>query len=129
MARRVALPSAVVEVTPGYSWRLDLDVLFDGQRPADWPSWNVRMHVWSDKIRFTLANGAGVAFEPIDDAPGAAGPVVVPVITMDAGRTESLRGERQINYLIDLEAPDGDAEDYFSGLLTILLSPHPELLA
>lgn len=129
MAQRASLPTAAATITPGYSWRLDLDVQFDGERPADWTLWTIRMHIWSDSVRFTLTNGDGVSFEPVEDLPGATGPIVIPVIIMSEARTESLRGLRMIQYVIDLKAPAGDAEDYFAGPLVAVHSPPAEMLA
>ncbi|NKW09939.1 hypothetical protein HGG76_11550 [Ochrobactrum tritici] len=37
MSKRVALPIQAAIVAPGYTWRLDLDLMFDGDRPDDWP--------------------------------------------------------------------------------------------
>lgn len=128
MALRAALPVEAVTITPGYSWRLDLDVLFDKERPADWPDWIVRMHVWGEEIAFTLAPGCGVRFDAVDNLDGAEGPHVIPIIEMTAQQTESLRGHTGLQYLIDLTAPGGEAEDYFAGPLKTIYAPPSELL-
>lgn len=128
MALRAALPIEAVTITPGYSWRLDLDVLFDRERPDDWPEWAVRMHVWGDGTAFSLTPGSGVRFEPIAGLEGADEPQIIPVIEMAAAQTESLRGRKDLQYLIDLAAPGGEPEDYFSGPIKLLYAPPSELL-
>lgn len=128
MALRAALPDAATTITPGYSWRLDLDILFNGERPDDWPLWTVRMHVWSDCLRFSLTPGEGVTFEEVEGLAGASTPQVIPVVEMTEAQTLALRGERSIHYVIDLAPPDGDAEDYFAGSIKTVFSPPAELL-
>jgi hypothetical protein len=129
MAQRAALPQAAVTITPGYSWQLDLDIAFDGERPDDWDQWVVRMHVYSETVRFTLKPGDGVTFEAVPDLPNASAPVVIPIIRMSAARTESLRDAKLIHYTIDLKAPGDEAEDYFAGSLSRVPGPPAELLA
>lgn len=127
MAQRAALPAVTTTITPGYSWRLDLDVRFEDGRPTDWPDWVVRMHVWSEHVRFTLTNGQGVTFEVVDGLPGALSgtlvSAVIPIIAMTEAQTASLHDEKLINYLIDLRAPAGDAEDYLSGPISKVYGP------
>lgn len=128
MALRAALPVEAMTITPGYSWRLDLDVLFDKERPDDWPDWIVRMHIWGDGTAFTLIPGSGVRFSEVDGLEGADGPHVIPIIEMTAQQTEGLRASANLKYLIDLTAPGGEPEDYFSGPLKLLYAPPMELL-
>lgn len=129
MSQRASLPSEAVTITPGYTWRLDLDVAFDGERPTDWPDWQVRMHFWAPTgPLFTLTNGSGVSFDSVDDLPDATGPVTLPVIEMTAAQTEQMRGLELVQYLIDLKAPAGDAEDYFTGPIRVVPSPPAEML-
>jgi len=130
MSRRAALPVEAVSITPGYSWRLDLDILFAGERPNDWPEWTVRMHVWNDcgSIRFTLQNGSGVTVEEVADLPGADAPVMIPVIRLTGQQTKGFK-TTPVNYLIDLTAPGGDAEDYFFGTFQVVPGPPLELIA
>ncbi|PWE52246.1 hypothetical protein DEM27_31865 [Metarhizobium album] len=124
---RAALPTEAVRFTPGYSWRLDLDIRFDGERPDDWPAWTIRMHIWTAGQAFTLTNDAGVTFEEIAGLPGGA--AVIPVIVMSVAQTEALRDvTAPIQYLIDLKAPEGEAEDYFAGALAKQPGPPAELL-
>lgn len=129
MAIRAALPAEAVTITPGYSWRLDLDVLFDGERPNDWPEWNVRVHIWGDGVAFTLVPGSGVRFDEVDGLDGEEGPHVIPIIEMTAQQTEALRTGGNFKYLIDMTPPGGVAEDYFSGPVKVLYAPPSELLA
>jgi hypothetical protein len=110
-------------ITPGYSWRIDLDVRFDGVRPPDWPDWVVRMHVWGSDLRLSLTPGAGVTYEPVDDIAGETSPITMPVIRMTAAQTETFRQANGIQYVIDLKAPGGEAEDYFAGALGRLPGP------
>lgn len=130
MSRRAALPPEAMKITPGYSWRLDLDVAFDGVRPDDWPNWIVRMHIWTDcGLRLALRPAMGVTFEGVEDLPGASEPVTIPVIRLTSEQTSAMATRNSaINYLIDLQAPDGDAEDYFAGLLTFAGGPPLEML-
>lgn len=129
MAQRAALPTPAVTITPGYSWRLDLDVKFDDVRPADWPDWTVRMLIWGEGIAgIKLTNGAGVSIEPVNDLPGETAPVTIPVIRLTGAQTQALRGGKGVNYIIDLKAPQGEAEDYFAGPMSFAFAPPAELL-
>lgn len=129
MTLRASLPVEAVTITPGYSWRLDLDILFDKQRPDDWPDWDVRMHVWGDGVSFTLSPGNGVRFDEVDGLDGAEEPHVIPIIEMTAQQTESLRKAGNLKYLIDVTPPGGVREDYFAGPLKVQFAPPRELLA
>lgn len=130
MAQRAALPTAAVTITPGYSWRLDLDVKFDGQRPEDWPDWAARMLIWGEGIvGIKLTNGSGVSFEQVSGLPGETDPVTVPVFRLTKAQTEMLRVARNIHYVIDLAAPGGEAEDYFAGPMVLTYGPPAELLS
>src|SRR5690606_13825335 len=115
-------------VTPGYLGRLDMDILFDGERPSDWSEWTIRMHVWSDDVEIKLTNGDGVRFEEVDGLEGASAPVMIPVLEMDEPTTERLRNKRVVQYLIDLAAPGGAAEDYFAGSMRVVFSPPERML-
>lgn len=128
MAPRAALPETAMTITPGYQWRLDLDIEFHDGRPNDWPSWGVRMHVWGDGVQFSLSPGNGVRFEEVAGLDGADGPHTIPVIEMTAEQTESLRGCKAISYVIDLQEPGGVPVDYFAGTIRKTFSPPPELL-
>lgn len=125
MAERVALPQAAMTITPGYSWRLELDVKFDGERPSDWPEWSARMHIWGGGFQQTLKPGAGVSFEEVA-LPG--GNATCVVFVMDGQQTEAMRDVPIINYLIDLQAPQGEAEDYFAGQIKKLTAPPEGML-
>ena len=129
MSYRAALPQEAATITPGYSWQIILDVLFDGERPQDWQFWDVRMHVWSDDFRFTLSPGAGVSFEPVDDLEGETFPRIVPVLTMTEAQTNLARGTKPTHYLIDFKAPGGLREDYFAGPLSRIFAPPAEMLS
>lgn len=128
MALRASLPAEAVTITPGYTWRLDLDITFNGERPTDWPDWILRMHVWGDGVAFKLEPGDGVWFEQVPDIVDAGSPAIVPIIEMSAARTELLRDGRNLHYLIDMTAPGGVSEDYFSGPLKVLYAPPRELI-
>ncbi len=129
MSQRASFPQEAVTVTPGYSWRLDLDLKFDGERPADWPDWTIRMHFWDGAgPRLTLTNGSGVTFEEADDLPGATAPVVIPVIRLSEAQTASFSRSTAISYLVDVAAPGADAEDLFHGHVTVAISPPAEML-
>lgn len=128
MSHRAALPEAAVTISPGYSWRIDLDVKFDGVRPADWSAWEIRMHVWCGAVEFSLTSSNGVTIESIDVGDGVL--VDIPVIRMTAAQTESLRNGRDaIQYVIDFKAPGGEVEDYFAGNMKRIFSPPAGLLA
>lgn len=129
MAMRTALPAEAVTITPGYSWRLDLDILFDGERPTDWPDWIVRMHIWSDTLRMTLSPGNGVQFIAVEGLPKLSAAHVIPVIELTAAQTAHCGQAGRLSYLIDLTAPEGETEDYFFGYITKLPAPPAELLA
>jgi len=128
MSQRAAIPDAAMTITPGYSWRLDLDVMFNGVRPDDWPDWCVRMHVWGGCQAFSLTVGDGVRFAEVPDLHEADAPHVIPVIEMSAARTSMLRDVPAITYVIDLQAPGGEPEDYFAGQIKTVFAPPPELL-
>lgn len=128
MSQRAALPDAAMTVTPGYSWRLDLDVMFNGVRPDDWQDWGVRMHVWGDCAAFSLTVGDGVSFVEVADLHDATSPHVIPVIQMTPSRTAMLRDAQAINYVIDLQAPGGEPEDYFAGRIKTAFGPPQGLL-
>lgn len=123
---RAALPTEAMRITPSYSWRLDLDIKFSGDRPNDWPNWSVRMHVWSDDFGFSLRPGSGVSFETVDLA--SDGEFVIPVIRLTPEQTEAMRGLSGLRYLIDLSEPGGDPEDYFTGPLPVVPGPPRSLL-
>lgn len=76
----------------------------------------------------SLTDGDGVRFDYIDQITDGGSPVLVPVIEMTAEKTSMLRDKGALQYLIDIAAPDGEAEDYFSGSLNLLYSPPAELL-
>lgn len=129
MSLRASLPQEAVTITPGYSWRIDLDVLFDGERPQDWPEWRVRMHIWGTGVAMSLTIGDGVRFDYIEPPPhGGDVPIMVPIIELTAHKTEMLRDTQALQYLIDIASPDGEPEDYFSGQLKTIYSPPAELL-
>lgn len=127
VANRAALPDQAVNFTPGYTWRLDLDIKFDGERPIDWPEWNIRMHIWAGNVRFTLTNGNGVTFESVtvDDTGNE---FIIPIIRMSAEQTASLAPVNNINYVIDMRAPGGESEDYFAGIMDKSIGPPLEML-
>ncbi|KAB2665996.1 hypothetical protein F9K91_07655 [Brucella tritici] len=129
MSKRVALPIQAAIVAPGYTWRLDLDLMFDGDRPDDWPLWTIRMHVWSRRgPLFTLAPGDGVTFEEVEFLPGADEALVIPVIRMTGQQTALLTTSCAAQYLIDVTPPGGDVEGYFSGSFTIVPGPPLEMI-
>lgn len=116
MAIRVALPIEAVTITPGYSWRLDLDVMFDGERPDDWPNWTVRALIWGDTASLKLTPGNGISFEAVPEIEGAP---IIPIIRLSADQTDGLRGCQALQYIIDL-APEGeDPVDYFAGPMAV----------
>jgi hypothetical protein len=128
MTYRAALPQEAATITPGYSWQIVLDVLFDGERPQDWEMWEIRMHVWTDEVSFKLTPGDGVSFEPIEDLEGETFPRILPVITMTAQQTEVLRGAKPAHYVIDFKAPGGERDDYFAGPLSRVFAPPSGML-
>lgn len=120
---RVPLPTEATVITPGYSWAIDLDVLFDGQRPVDWTSWTIRMHVWSEQSRVTVTNGAGVSF-------GVVNGIMMPTVRLTGEQTNLFRNSNLIQYVVDFTSPTGvgDAEDYFAGVITKAIAPPQEML-
>lgn len=126
VANRAELPEQAVTFTPGYSWSLEMDVKFDGERPIDWPDWIIRMHIWAGTHRLTLINDNGVTFEEVsisetEDA-------IIPVIRMTADQTATFASVNNIHYVIDMKAPDADAEDYFAGIMSKSFGPPLEML-
>ncbi len=129
MSHRAALPVDAVTITPGYHWRLDLDIQFDGQRPADWPEWIVRMHIWGNGVELSLVPGNGIEYEQVTELLDNNSAVIIPVIELTAQQTSSFKPGGGINYIIDIAAPGGVAEDYFAGYIHILTSPPQGLLS
>lgn len=128
MAQRASLPEASTTITPGYSWELILDVLFDNVRPDDWGLWGVRMLVWSELVGAKMEPGSGVTFEPQTGLLNAGGPVVVPVIRMTGAQTELFRNAPTINYILDLKPPEGEEIPYLGGSMRLAPTPPRELL-
>lgn len=127
MSQRASLPQEAMSITPGYSWRIDLDVKFDGERPTDWPDWTVRLHIWGGEFQKTLTNGSGVTYESTDIGGVEA---VVPVITLTGAETAEMAAVTDvIYYLVDIRAPAGEAEDYFAGSFKRLPGPPVGMLS
>jgi hypothetical protein len=131
MERRKALDQPATTFTPGYSWRLNLDVKFgpkgQEERPDDWSLWQVRMHIFWGQEGFTLTNGSGITVENVSEL--TAGPYDIPVIRLTGAQTELLRHPQPIHYVIDIMAPDDVAKDYFAGQMTRAFGPPASLLA
>lgn len=120
MAIRAALPIEAVTITPGYGWRLDLDVMFDGERPEDWQAWTVRALIWGEDVSIKLTPGDGVTFEVVPEIEGSP---VLPVIQLTGDQTDGLRGCQSLQYVIDMAPPGDDPVDYFAGPMRTVFGP------
>lgn len=120
MAIRAALPIEAVTITPGYSWRLDLDVMFDAERPEDWPNWHVRARIWSETVQISLTPGNGISFEAVPEIEGVP---VIPIIRLSAAQTDDLRGCQALQYVIDMAPAGAEPVDYFAGPMKVAFGP------
>ncbi len=118
----IEIPSQCLEVTPGYSWELSLDVLFEGDRIEDIDLWDLEVVIWgrNDKL-FTLIKGNGLFIEneTLDDDS------IIKVITikLTEEQTLSLKSYPKPNFSLTIREPNEGATIYFVG--TYVFSKYP----